>query len=68
VLDLQEAVENTLFRPTTGGHPGTACSAAEHGNEGYDEKLSKVVSRILGARLRHVIDGGKEDVHGGSGL
>jgi len=44
------------------------CPAAEHGNEGYDEKLSEVVSRILCARIRNVIEGGKEDVHGGSGL
>ena len=68
MLELQEAVENTLFRPTKGGHLGTASRAAEHGNEGYDEKLSKVVLRVLGARIRNVIEGGKEDVHGGSGL
>jgi hypothetical protein len=37
-------------------------------NEGYDEKLSEVVSRILCARIRNVIEGGKEDVHRGSGL
>jgi hypothetical protein len=32
-----------------GSHLGTAGHAAEHGNEGYDEKLSKVV-RAFSAR------------------
>lgn len=66
--ELQEVPEEAFFRAAKGRHLGAGRRAAEHRDEGDDEQLAKVVARIVGAGIGDVIEGGEEDVHGGSGL
>jgi len=68
VLDLQKVFENALFCATEGSHLSAGRRPAEHRNECGHEKLAKNMPGVLDSWVGDVIEGGKEDVHGGDGL
>jgi hypothetical protein len=66
--ELQEVSENMFFCATEVCHPGTAGRPAENCDKAYDQQVAKVVPRVVGTRIRDVIEGGEEDIHVRAGL
>ena len=68
VLELEEVSENAFLCTPEGCHLGAGGCAAKDRHKGDDEQLAKVMSRVLGAGIGDVFEGGQEQMHDGDGL
>ncbi len=65
MLQVQEVPEKAFLFPAERRHSGAGRCSAQHRDEGDDEQLAEVMARVVSPRIGDVIEGGKEDLHGG---